>query len=118
MHKLAALLLALAPLHAADRVILKNGDVLTGNIVKKDGDKLTIKSEFLGDVSMPWTAVRSIRTDEPVTVELPNNERVAGKLVTTGEEFQITTTPTTRNVPLAQVGAIRNPDEQRTWERL
>src|SRR4051794_25292525 len=99
---LALLVLSLTSTLLADQIVLKNGDTITGSIIKKDGDTLTIKSEFLGDVSMPWTAVRSIRTDEQVTVELPNNERVAGKLVTTGEEVQITTTTTTRNVPLAQ----------------
>ena len=52
------LLLPLAFALHADQVVLKNGDTITGSIVKKDGDKLTIKSEFLGEVSMPWTAVQ------------------------------------------------------------
>jgi len=42
-----------ATLTAADRVVLKNGDTLTGTVVKKVGDKLTLKSEFLGEVTMP-----------------------------------------------------------------
>jgi putative salt-induced outer membrane protein YdiY len=112
------LLLPLASALLADQVVLKNGDTITGSIVKKDGDKLTIKSEFLGDVTMPWSAVRSIRSDEALTVELPGNERVAGKIATSGETLEVTTTTTTRSAPLAQVGALRNPAEQRTWERL
>jgi putative salt-induced outer membrane protein len=112
------LLLPLAFALHADQVVLKNGDTITGSIVKKDGDKLTLKSEFLGEVSMPWTAVQSVRSDEPLTVELPNDERVAGKLTTTGETLQVATATATRSIPLAQVGAVRNPAEQRTWERL
>jgi len=112
------LLLPLAFALHADQVVLKNGDTITGSIVKKDGDKLTLKSEFLGEVTMPWTAVQSVRSDEPLTVELPNNERVLGKLTTTGETLQVATPAATRSVPLAQVGAVRNPAEQRTWERL
>lgn len=112
------LLLPLASALLADQVVLKNGDTLTGSIVKKDGDKLTLHSEFLGDVTMPWSAVRGIRTDEAVTVELPNNERVSGKLATSGDTLQVTTESATRTAPLTQVGAVRNPAEQRTWERL
>ena len=112
------LLLPLAFALYADQVVLKNGDTITGSIVKKDGDKLTIKSEFLGEVSMLWTAVQSIRSDEPLTVELPGDERVVGKITTTGETLQVATAAAVRSVPLAQVGAVRNPAEQRTWERL
>jgi hypothetical protein len=98
--------------------VLKNGDTVTGSIVKKDGDKLTIKSEFFGEVSMPWSAVQSVRSDETLTVELPGDERVAGKLTTTGDTVAVATASGVRSVPLAQVGAVRNPAEQRTWERL
>lgn len=111
-------LLPLASALFADQVILKNGDILTGSIVKKDGGKLTIKSEFLGEVSMPWSAVQSIKSDEPLTVELPGEERVFGKVTTSGETLQVTTTTATRTARLGQVGALRNPAEQRTWERL
>jgi hypothetical protein len=40
----------------ADQVVLTNGDTITGSIIKKDGDKLTLKSEFLGEVAMPWSS--------------------------------------------------------------
>jgi hypothetical protein len=99
-------------------VVLKNGDTISGSIVKKDGGKLTIKSEFLGEVSMPWTAVQSVRSDEPLTVELPGDERAVGKISTTGETLQVATAAAVRSAPLAQVGDVRNPAEQRTWERL
>jgi len=33
----------------ADEITLKNGDRVTGKIVKKDGDKVTIKSDLMGD---------------------------------------------------------------------
>jgi putative salt-induced outer membrane protein YdiY len=102
----------------ADQVVLKNGDIVTGSIVKKDGGKLTIKSEFLGEVSMPWTAVQSVRSDEPLTVELPGDQRVLGRIATQGENLQIATATETRTAALKDVGAVRNPAEQRSWERL
>jgi len=77
---LIPLLCALVPPAGADQVVLKNGDVITGAIVKKDGPKLILKSEFLGEVGMPWSAVQSIRSDENLTVVLPGGEFVSGKI--------------------------------------
>jgi len=36
----------------ADQITLKNGDRLTGKIVKSDGGKLVIKTDLLGDVTV------------------------------------------------------------------
>lgn len=102
----------------ADQVVLKNGDTITGSIVKKDGGKLTIKTEFLGEVTMPWGAVRSVRSDEPLTVEFPDKQRVVGRLATQGDTLQVQTDGETRTALLGEVGAVRNPAEQRAWERL
>jgi hypothetical protein len=56
----------------ADQVTLKNGDRLTGAIVKFDADKLVLKSEFAGDVSLEWAAVVSIVSAQPLYVALKN----------------------------------------------
>jgi hypothetical protein len=102
---------------SADQIILTNGDTITGAIVKKDGGKLTVKTEFMGDVTMPWTAVKSVRSDEPLTVDLPGGEHVAGK-VTTQQDTLVVAAATVRTVPFSNVGDMRNPAEQHTWERL
>src|SRR3954466_247737 len=96
-------------LTAADRVVLKNGDTLTGTVVKKDGDKLTLKSEFLGEVTMPWSAVQTLQSQETLTVTLPDGSPVAGPVSTSGDTLQVTTASGPRQVPFATVGAIRNP---------
>ena len=118
VRKFPLLLLFAAAAFPADQVVLKNGDIITGSIVKKDGGKLTIKSEFLGEVSMPWTAVKSVRSDETLTVELPGGERVAGKVATAGDNLEVATSTGVKPAPLTAVGAIRNPAEQHAWERL
>ena len=118
MLRFSALVFLFSASLAADQVVLKNGDVITGAIVKKNGAKLTIKSEFLGEVTMPWTSVKSIRSDAPVTVELPGGERIAGKLSTAGENLEVTTDLGVKQEALSTVGDMRNPAEQHTWERL
>lgn len=106
------------PILSADQVVLKNGDTLTGAIVKKDGAKLTIKSELLGEVSMPWTAVKSIKSDESLTVVLPGGESVAGKISTAGDSLEVATAGGMKSAPLSAVTSVRNPAEQHSWERL
>jgi hypothetical protein len=108
----------LAPACAADQVVLKNGDILTGTILKKDGATLTLKSEFLGEVHMPWSAVRSLKSDQKMTVALPGGEIVAGTVRTAGEELQVITPGAQKSAPLSGVVTLRNPAEQQSWEHL
>src|SRR5882724_3720200 len=111
-------IIALSPLLFADQVTLKNGDTITGSIVKKDGDKLTIKSEFLGEVTMPWTAVTSIKSDAPLFVGLPGGKEVNGKLTTAGSSVEVETPGGRQNAPLAEVSSVRNQAEEDRYQRL
>jgi hypothetical protein len=103
---------------AADRVVLSNGDTVTGTIVKKDGDKLTIKSELMGEVSMPWSAIKSITSDSEVYVQMSTGEIVKGKLATAGDRLQVATGTETKSEPINQVAAVRDAGEQHSYERL
>jgi putative salt-induced outer membrane protein YdiY len=106
------------PALAADQVVLTNGDTITGAIVKKDGGKLTIKSDFLGEVTMPWSAVKSIRSDAELSVVLPSGETVKGKIATAGDQLQIAAGAGTKTAPLAGVAALRDAGEQHNFKRL
>jgi Protein of unknown function, DUF481 len=106
------------PLVFADQVVLKNGDLITGSVVKKDGAKLTMHSEFLGDVTMPWTAVKSLKSDQPLTVVLPEGRSVEGKIDTAGDNLEVVTVTPPVSTPLATVNALRNAAEQHNYERL
>ncbi len=103
---------------AADRLTLKNGDIITGTVIKKQGKKLTLKSDFLGEVSLPWEAVRSLESEEPLTVTLPDGSRVAGRVSTAENRLIVGTPEATFEALLGAVGDIRNPEEQHRWERL
>jgi hypothetical protein len=50
----------------ANQVTLKNGDRLTGTIVKSDAKTMLIKTELAGEVSVPWDAVTSIVSTQPL----------------------------------------------------
>ncbi|HEU5020975.1 MAG TPA: hypothetical protein VFT60_03765, partial [Bryobacteraceae bacterium] len=48
----------------ADQITLKNGDRVTGSIVKKEGKDLTIKTDLMGTVKVPWADVTDVKTGE------------------------------------------------------
>ena len=76
--------LALAGLLAsaawADQVVMKNGDRVTGTIIKQDGKSITIKTVNFGVVAAPWDQVASAESEQPVTVVMKDGKIVAGKL--------------------------------------
>jgi len=51
----------------ADQIVLKNGDRVTGSIVKKDGKTLTIKTEHFGVVTTIGTRSRRLPRTSPST---------------------------------------------------
>jgi small nuclear ribonucleoprotein (snRNP)-like protein len=75
----------------ADQVVLKNGDRLTGTIVKSDGATLLIKTEFAGDVTIQWSAVQDISSSEELHLSLKNGKELVGRISTTDGNFVVVT---------------------------
>src|SRR5882724_3434 len=115
--QIVMLCLGFGPL-LADQLTLKNGDRVTGKIVKKDGDKVTVKTDLMGDVTIAWDAVTAISSDQPLTVVLPNGKSVAGKVSSADGKMEVATQAAVETAALPQVSAIRNADEQKAYERL
>lgn len=108
--------LAAAQTSMGDQVTLKNGDRVTGAIIKMDGKTLTIKSEFFGTVSMPWAQVAAVQSDAQLNVVLPSGETVLTTIRTREDKVELPETQ--RSLALSEVATIRNAAEQRTYERL
>ena len=102
----------------ADQVTLKNGDRATGKILKKDGASLTFKSDAFGNITIPWEKVDRLASDDQLTVVLPSGKSVLGKLDTKDNKLEVTTPTIKESIPIAEVSAIRNTDEQRTKDKL
>ena len=100
----------------ADQITLKNGDRVTGAIVKKDGKTLTVKTESLGIVTVPWEQVVTIQSDAPLNVVLPDGKTVQATLQTS--EGKVELKETRQTLAPAEVVTIRNADEQKAYERL
>lgn len=62
----------------ADEVQLKNGDRITGTIVRMENKVLMIRTFYAGDLSIRWEAVAAITTDLSVQLGLSNDTSVRG----------------------------------------
>lgn len=88
---LLVLILALGAQVLADQITLKNGDRLTGKIVKSDGGKLFIKTELLGEVAVDLAAVTAITTDQPLYVTLADGRTLSGEFSASGDKAELRT---------------------------
>lgn len=52
----------------ADTVVLTNGDHLTGSVTQLDGGKLTVHTDYAGDVVIAFDKVSSVKMDKPVVL--------------------------------------------------
>jgi putative salt-induced outer membrane protein len=102
----------------ADQVTLKNGDRLSGTIVKTDEDKLEMKSEFAGDVKLPWSAVVAIVSAEPLHIALKNGQTIVGVVTTKDEKFEVAAPSGPIEAPKTEVVAVRNNAEQDVYMRM
>jgi len=73
------LFLTVAGVHA-DKVILENGDTLTGTVEKMMDGKLSFKTDYAGVIEIQMAKIKQIITDNPVEVHLTNGEVVKGKV--------------------------------------
>jgi putative salt-induced outer membrane protein len=101
----------------ADQVTLKNGDRLTGTIVKSDDKTLLIKTELAGDVSVQWAAVTSIVSSQNLHLGLKDGQTVVGTVTTNDGKFDIAT-KSTGNVEAAKdaVVTVRDDAEQQSYD--
>jgi len=102
---------------SADQITMKNGDRLTGTIIKFDGEKLTIKSEFAGEVQIPWSAIEKMTSDQPAYVTLKDGRLLIGTLTTTEKGIEVQSSQAaTVALSKESIQLIRSKDEQAAYE--
>lgn len=100
----------------ADEVRLKNGDRLTGTVVKSDGKSLTLKTEFAGTVNIVWEAVDQVTTSQPVYLNLNDGQTVVGAVAGGAGQYEVATKDAGKiSVAKTAIKAIRNEDEQKAY---
>ena len=112
------LFLLASTLLLADQIILKNGDRLSGTIVKSDAKSLVIKSEFAGEVTVQWPAVTEIHATQTLHLALKDGQTVTGAVTTSDGKFEVATAAKGQvTVPMEAVALMRNDAEEAAYEK-
>lgn len=105
------------PMLSADEVVLKNGNHLTGSIVKLDDNKLVLKTDFADTINIKWDAVSSFSSTAPVTIQTANKTLSVTSLSRKDDSVEVVSTSGgTVTVPAADVKSLRSESEQQTYE--
>lgn len=110
--------LGLSAASFADQITLKNGDHLTGTVVKSDGKTIVLHTEFAGDVTIQFAAVTEIKTDEELHVSLKGGKTAVGPVSTADGKIEVATKAGgTVEATKEEVTLIRNDAEQAAYEK-
>ncbi len=67
---------------------------------------------------MPWSAVKSLKSDQELNVVLPGGETVKGKISTAGDNLEVAAPGGEKSAPLAAVTAVRDADTEHHFEQF
>lgn len=100
----------------ADEIRMQNGDRLTGRVVRQDGDRLTLQTDYAGTLEIAWTEVREVKLDEPLDMVMTDARLLAvTEIVRDADRLRVQPSPPTRlpmRVDPKQVQVIAPED----WE--
>ena len=102
----------------ADQITFKNGDRLTGTIVKSDQKELVLKTEYAGRVAVQWSEVQSLSSSTPLYVQMRDGRMLQGRIVARDSTWKLQQ----RNgeeISIAKddVSVIRSQTEQTAFEQ-
>jgi putative salt-induced outer membrane protein YdiY len=105
-------LLCFAGSARADVVALKNGDRVTGVLVTIKGGNLQLKSEMMGDVTIPMAKVVTYSVDKPVALIIKGQQPVRGTLeLAPSGDWQVKANGQTQTIAAAKVDTIMPADD-------
>ncbi len=113
------ILLALSSVFVfADQVTLKNGDRLTGTVLKSDGKTLVLHTDAAGDVTLKFDAIQEIKTDAELHVSTKDGKTAVGPVSTADGKIEIATKSSgTVTEAKDDVTLIRNDAEQAAYDK-
>ena len=111
------MLLALSSPALADQIVLKNGDRLTGTIVRSDGKTILFKSDLAGEVTVSLDNVDSVTADKPLYVTMADGRTVSGLVTAKNSQFEIKPNRGAAVVvERSAIAVVRSEAEQRAYE--
>lgn len=103
--------LAVSSILFADQVTLKNGDRLTGTILKSDGKILLLHTDAAGDVTIKFAEIDGIKSDQVMHVSLKGGKTAIGPITTADGKIEIASkTAGTVEAPKEDVKLMRSEE--------
>ena len=99
----------------ADTVTLRNGDRITGSVVRKEAETLIFRTSYAGEIKITWADVAALQTDKPVEVQLEDGSNFAARLAADKSGVaSIAGAPVAReqSLPLGRIAFINPTPEQ------
>ena len=108
---LSVLMVLLSSCLFADQIVFKNGDRLTGTIVKSDGKTLVIHTDTADDVTIKYEDIQEIKSDQVLHVGLKGGKTAVGPVTTSDGKLEIATkTSGTVEAPKEDVTEMRSEE--------
>ncbi len=100
----------------ADEIRLKNGDRLTGTIVKADGKSLVLKTDYAGSITIAADQIERIASEQPLYFSLGEEKTVVGKVEAREGKYEVETKDAGKvEVAAAEIKAIRSEAEHEAY---
>jgi putative salt-induced outer membrane protein YdiY len=110
-------LLLAAPAWAGDDVVfLKNGDKVSGTVVKIDGGAVTITTGYAKEVTISQDEVAGVDMRAPARIVLTTGEAFVGRLEREGDVLHLMTDAGPRDVQVADIESVGVPEV--AWANL
>ncbi|HVZ60413.1 MAG TPA: DUF481 domain-containing protein [Terriglobales bacterium] len=102
----------------ADEVALKNGDHVTGSVVRLDAGKLTLQTEYAGAIQIDWDKVESVRAEQGLLLGPGDAGQVVVRDIRRagGEVYVRSQGSETFHLPAEEITTFRSEEEQRAYE--
>ena len=104
---------------SADKVVMKNGDQISGTALSMSSGKLVFNPPYANRIVIDWTEVARLTTDRPMEVSIGEEKTVKGKLVSAREETLVLepeNEPPTAPICMAKVEAIKPFVSEEKWQ--
>jgi putative salt-induced outer membrane protein YdiY len=109
---------AFSSLSFADQVIMKNGDHLTGTVVKSDGRILVLHTDYAGDLTLDFKSITQIKTEKELHVSTTDKKTVVGPVTESDGRLEVATKPSGAVEVLASnVATLRDDAEEAAFEK-
>ncbi|MEQ8516440.1 MAG: DUF481 domain-containing protein, partial [Chromatocurvus sp.] len=96
----------------AATVVMANGERLSGTITSMIDGELLLENRYAGEIRLPWSAVTALISDEPLRLQLPDEQLVSsatGSAAPGSLELTDADPRAEQVLPLASIAAINRP---------